>query len=105
MQWGGGYAVIFKDDGRDIAYCWKRYEGNCDTNKATKRLSVSSPKGDFTCCACDHDFGTGVKVRCDKSKGENLILDFLYHNLTELVWPVLARMCNDAARYYKQNGK
>ena len=61
--------------------------------------------GDFTCCACDHDFGTGVKVRCDKSKGENLILDFLYHNLTELVWPVLARMCNDAARYYKQNGK
>ena len=27
-------------------------------------------KGGFTCCSVDHDFGTGVQVRCDKSKGE-----------------------------------
>ena len=55
-------------------------------------VSVSSNFYWFS-CACDHDFGNGVKVRCDKAKGStSLLLPPFTVICTGLVWPVLARM-------------
>ena len=75
----------------------EKVRSSCNTNNNAIHSPTLVLKGDFTCCAKDHDFGTGVKVRCDKAKGSTSTFAITSH--CELsVWPVLARMVNDAVR-------